>query len=157
MQADQEQATEARRLGPLFNPHPDAPRLQAGMAKVLAFTLGPDWRTLRQIERATGVPQASASAHLRHLTRAEWGGYIKQRRKVPGQPGLHEYRLMVSAMVDTEDRLRRRHPAVEELRAMVSSLKHIRDAIKAGNDKQAVDILDAAVARAVKVKGVRCD
>lgn len=146
----QTEEQEGRKLGPLFSPHPDAPRLQAGMAKVLAFALGNEWRTLRQIEEATGVPQASASAHLRHLTRAEWGGYIKQRRKVPGKPGLHEYRLMPSAMPDLEDRLRKRPKAVTELRAMRVAVRQALADLQAGQVQMAVAGLQVALGEAPK-------
>ena len=57
---------------------------------VLAFTLGTGWHTLAAIHKATGAPEASASARLRDARR---DGYAVERRRVPGGNGLHAYRV----------------------------------------------------------------
>ncbi len=65
--------------------------------------LGTAWKSLREIEKETGVPQASASAHLRHLTRPEWGGYLKERRRSEDGAGLFVYRLRPPDSVRSAD------------------------------------------------------
>lgn len=53
------------------------------------------WRTLSDIERITGHPQASISAQLRHLRKPRFGGFTVERRYV--SHGLYEYRLLKAA------------------------------------------------------------
>lgn len=54
------------------------------------------FRTLSEIARETGDPEASISAQLRHLKKPRFGSYIieKQRRGDRNQ-GLFEYRLLM--------------------------------------------------------------
>ena len=50
------------------------------------------WRTLFEIARLTGDPEASISARLRDLRKDRFGGYELQGRRL-GSKGLWEYRL----------------------------------------------------------------
>jgi hypothetical protein len=50
-----------------------------------------NWRTLAEIETATGFPQASISARLRDLRKPKFGPYIVERQR--RRPGTWEYRV----------------------------------------------------------------
>jgi hypothetical protein len=49
-------------------------------------------RTLRQISNATGDPEASVSAQLRHLKKERFGGFIVEKEHVGN--GLYRYWMM---------------------------------------------------------------
>jgi hypothetical protein len=50
------------------------------------------WRSLAEIERATGDPQASISAQIRHLRKDRFGGHrVEKRRR--GESGTWEYQV----------------------------------------------------------------
>ena len=49
-------------------------------------------RTLRQIANATGDPEASISAQLRHLKKERFGAYRVEKENKGG--GLYEYKLL---------------------------------------------------------------
>lgn len=71
--------------GPAYSKEIDQPRLSNQMARIKHYMLGVGWRTLREIEEATGYPQASISAQCRHLRKAKFGGYeVKKRRRTAG-------------------------------------------------------------------------
>jgi len=75
----------------------DQKRLTGQIARVFEFMGDKKWRTLGEIEKATGDPQPSISAQLRHLRKDKWGSHEveKQRRGDPHQ-GLFEYRLIIN-------------------------------------------------------------
>lgn len=50
------------------------------------------WHTLSEIAERAGCPQASASARLRDLRKAEFGGYCIERQYA--QQGLWRYRIV---------------------------------------------------------------
>ena len=52
-------------------------------------------RTLAQIARATGDPEASVSAQLRHLKKDRFGAFIVEKEHKGN--GLYEYRLLPPA------------------------------------------------------------
>jgi hypothetical protein len=55
------------------------------------------WRTLAEIEAATGDPQASISAQLRHLRKRRFGSSVVERRpRGDRSAGLYEYALIIS-------------------------------------------------------------
>lgn len=54
-----------------------------------------EWRSLAEIEGATGFPQASISAQLRNLRKAPFGGNIIERRRRRVGKGTWEYRMLV--------------------------------------------------------------
>ena len=69
----------------------------AQLSKVLALMLDGNWRTLEQIERATGASQASASARLRDFRKAKFGGHTVNRRRAAGAwAGRYEYQLVLN-------------------------------------------------------------
>ena len=49
-------------------------------------------RTFRQISNATGDPEASVSAQLRHLKKERFGGFIVEKEHVGN--GLYRYWMM---------------------------------------------------------------
>lgn len=83
--------------GPDYVPARDDVRLTGQIQAIFALMRDGAWRTLNEIERATGAPAASASAQLRHLRKARFGGHQvdKRHRGEPGH-GLYEYRVLVN-------------------------------------------------------------
>lgn len=85
------------------NPDPPAPdhlpiedraRLGAQARRVIALMVDAQWRTLSEISSSTGDPEASISARLRDLRRADHGGYtVESQVRDPAHPGLIEYRV----------------------------------------------------------------
>src|SRR5260370_1016768 len=85
-------------FGQTYEQKHDGPRIAAQMEKDKAVMLTASdtghWLTLREIENLTSYPQASISAQLRHLRKAEFGSYIVEKRRV-GDPsvGVWEYQV----------------------------------------------------------------
>ena len=77
--------------GDTYDHERDGQRLHGLNRRVYALMADGQWRTLREVSRATGGTEASVSARLRDLRKAKFGGYRVERRRVGG--GLHEYRL----------------------------------------------------------------
>lgn len=50
------------------------------------------WHTLDDVAKRSGAPAASASAQIRNLRKARFGGHVLDRRHVGN--GLYEYRLV---------------------------------------------------------------
>lgn len=75
----------------------DQERLTNQHKVILGFMRDGLWRTLREIEHATGYPHASISAQLRNLRKASFGGHtINRRRTGDERRGLFEYQLIVN-------------------------------------------------------------
>jgi len=72
----------------------DQVRLSGQLKKIYDLMKDRKFRTLPEIEAATGIGQASASAQLRNLRKERFGSFTvnKQRRGEPGA-GLFEYQL----------------------------------------------------------------
>ena len=81
--------------GPDYIPERDNARLTGQILRVFNLMRDGKWRTLREIAEATGDPEASVSAQLRHLRKERFGSHIveKQYRGDP-ESGLHEYRIV---------------------------------------------------------------
>ena len=81
--------------GPDVVPELDNIRLTKALARVFQFMRSGEWHTLAEITEATGSPQASASAHLRHLTEKDCG-YNQKNKRRRGNPGsgLWEYQII---------------------------------------------------------------
>lgn len=76
----------------------DMPRLNEQGFKVYRFMRDLRPHTLKEIEAATGAPQASASARLREIRRyleKDGKGTVK-RTRVDGGNGLHTYTLRLN-------------------------------------------------------------
>lgn len=80
--------------GPAYAPRFDRERLTTQLARIRDLMLDGAWRTLREIEAATGYPAASVSAQLRHLRKARFGAYrVTKRRRGAATAGLFEYHV----------------------------------------------------------------
>lgn len=77
--------------GRTFSAPRDGERLAKHLDKVKAFMLDGEWRTLAEIASQVGCSEASASARLRDLRKARFGGYVVEREYVAN--GLWQYRV----------------------------------------------------------------
>ena len=68
----------------------DCERLEGQTLRIYRLMIDGNWRTLEEIQRATGDPQASVSAQLRHLRKIRFGGNIVDKQRRGSQ---WEYRL----------------------------------------------------------------
>jgi hypothetical protein len=80
--------------GPSYNAARDNARLGAQFIRIFNLMADGQWRTLREISEATGDPEASASAQLRHARKSRFGGHTVERQHVGN--GLYRYQLTVS-------------------------------------------------------------
>ena len=83
--------------GDTYEPALDHGRLSRQIDRVLAALhkagkTGDGWRTLSDLSRDLGIPEASVSARIRDLRKTKFGGYEVERRRSKG--GLHHYRLL---------------------------------------------------------------
>lgn len=61
--------------------------MQAGVSDmqcVRKVATGQTWLTLRGISQITNIPEASVSAHLRHLRKEQYGGYTVEKHRNKG-------------------------------------------------------------------------
>ena len=72
----------------------DDPRLKSQLQRVFEFMRDGKWHTLGEAAAATGDPEASVSAQLRHLRKPRFGGHTVERRYV--RDGLYEYKLVIN-------------------------------------------------------------
>lgn len=81
--------------GATYDEKKDGPRLSRQLDRVKALMLDGQWRTLRHIVDSIEGPasEAGVSARLRDLRKRRFGACLVERRRLPGSPGLHEYRL----------------------------------------------------------------
>ena len=80
--------------GTVYDPAQDDARLTRQLGRVWSCMASGHWRTLAEIEAATGDPAASISAQLRHLRKPRFGGYTVERRARGDRAhGLFEYRV----------------------------------------------------------------
>lgn len=72
----------------------DHDRLGAQALRVWSIVRDGRWRTLAEIEAASGDPQASISARLRDFRKPQFGEHvIERRRRGDAERGLFEYRV----------------------------------------------------------------
>jgi hypothetical protein len=91
------QPRPARRFnGPAYDPVRDNERLGNQFDAIFALMKDGVYRTLPAIEEATGYPQASISAQLRHARKKRFGSHTVNRRHIKN--GLFEYQLVVNAV-----------------------------------------------------------
>jgi len=70
----------------------DDPRLRGQQLRIWELMRDQAWRTLSQIAAATGDPEASISAQLRHLRKERFGSFVVQKEHLGH--GLFQYRLL---------------------------------------------------------------
>lgn len=76
-----------------YDPALDKARLTGQLRRLYDVIRDGTWRTLRELEDATGIGQASVSAQLRNLRKAPHDMTIEKRRRGNARSGLWEYRL----------------------------------------------------------------
>ncbi len=87
-----DQLADSRRFdGADFQQDRDGARLSAQLERIRDLMLDGAWRTLEAIAAATGAPQPSVSAQLRHLRKERFGAFVVEKRHVGA--GLYEYRV----------------------------------------------------------------
>jgi len=80
-----------------YEPELDDQRLQGQIKRIYELMKDGKFRTLSEIERETGDPQASISAQLRHLRKKRFGGFmINRQRRGDRKQGLFEYQLVTN-------------------------------------------------------------
>lgn len=91
---------EAQPDGDTYTPELDRVRLGAQAQRVLDIMADGHWRTLGEISRATGDPEASCSARLRDLRKPLTGGHhVERRHRGRPEDGLYEYQLHLAGQV----------------------------------------------------------
>lgn len=82
----------ARFNGPEYVPERDDARLTGQIERIFKLMRDGAWRTIQEIAAATGDPENSCSAQLRHLRKPRFGAHTVERRSRCG--ALFEYRLV---------------------------------------------------------------
>lgn len=85
--------TTARFAGADYDHERDHARLGAQLQRIFDVMKDGEWRTLDDIEAATGDPQASISAQLRFLRRPRFGAHTVEKEYV--ENGLYRYRVIL--------------------------------------------------------------
>lgn len=81
--------------GPAYSPGDDDARLTEQHVRIRSLMLDGQWRSIRDIAAATGDPEASISAQLRHLRKLRFGAYIVEREPSGDRSrGLFRYRVL---------------------------------------------------------------
>jgi hypothetical protein len=84
--------------GATYDPAADDARLSGQLCRIWDVIADGGWHTLGEIAAATGDPEASISAQLRHLRKPRFGHHtIERRTRGLREHGLYEYRLIVQA------------------------------------------------------------
>lgn len=83
--------------GAVYESKFDLERLTGQLQRVFNLMRDGKWRTLEEISKATGDPQASVSAQLRHLRKPRFGAHeVNKRARGERSRGLFEYQLVVN-------------------------------------------------------------
>lgn len=91
-------------FGPDYSVPRDGPRIELQQERIREYMRLAGWRTLEEIEVATGDPQSSISAQLRHLRKPKFGGWIVDKRI--RSEGTWEYRLTAPVIVEASGQAR---------------------------------------------------
>jgi hypothetical protein len=87
-------ATKVRFDGSDYSPKHDDIRLSGQILRIFTCMSDHHWRTLSEISTATGDPEASVSAQLRHLRKRKFGEHhVNKRNRGGREHGLFEYQL----------------------------------------------------------------
>ena len=79
--------------GPAFDEQLDGVRIRGQLKELIDLMLDGCWRTLGEITQETGIPEASASAQLRHAKKPRFGSYTLDKRRRHHGGTVWEYRL----------------------------------------------------------------
>jgi hypothetical protein len=83
--------------GPDYVPARDHSRLSNQFNTIMKLMADGGWRTLREIHEATGHPESSISAQLRHARKPRFGSYLVEKQLRGDSAGLYEYRVISNA------------------------------------------------------------
>lgn len=83
--------------GITYSPAADSQRLTRQLDIVRDTLLDHQWHTLADLAVRSGGSETSASARIRDLRKARFGGYLVERQRV--RSGLWEYRIPVASGV----------------------------------------------------------
>ena len=75
-----------------YDPARDDDRLRGQQLRIWSLMCDGHWRSLGDIAAATGDPEASISAQLRHLRKPRFGSFIVLKRHQGD--GLYHYRVL---------------------------------------------------------------
>ena len=79
--------------GAVYDPMKDKKRLTKQIYLIRDIMIDGVFRTLNELHRITGAPEASISAQLRNLKKVRWGNYrLNKKRRL--EQGLWEYQLL---------------------------------------------------------------
>jgi hypothetical protein len=85
--------------GATYEPRHDDARLTGQLRRIWDVIADGAWHTLHEIAAATGDPEASVSAQLRHLRKPRFGQHTVERRtRGLREHGLYEYRLVTGGV-----------------------------------------------------------
>jgi hypothetical protein len=91
-------------FGPAFDERQDGRRIRTQLEQIRDHMLGRrEWASLHEIALATGYPEASVSAQLRHLRKPKFGGFDVRRRRRTWGKGTNEYRVLEPFSLAVED------------------------------------------------------
>ena len=78
-----------------YVPERDDERLRGQQLEIWELMRDGRWRTLGNISKTLGIPEASVSAQLRHLRKARFGSYTVDKEHQGN--GLYQYRVTRTA------------------------------------------------------------
>jgi len=88
-------------FGPDYDWLIDGPRVKRQMDVIKDVMLRRrSWATLREISIATGYPESSVSAQLRHLRKSRFGSYDVRKRRRSDDSGTWEYFVQEPLVLD---------------------------------------------------------
>ena len=80
--------------GETYEREHDQARLSTQLTRTIDAMIDGEWRTLDEVSRITGDPEASISARLRDLRKPKFGSYhVERRSRGDRDRGHYEYRV----------------------------------------------------------------
>ena len=79
--------------GPCYNPVIDGARLGKQFLAIWNAMMDGDWWSLSELREATGYPESSISAQMRHFRKERFGSHDVEKRRRGETSGTWEYRL----------------------------------------------------------------
>ena len=82
--------------GETYDPAIDGDRLAGQLGRVAVALRTGEWFTIAALRAIAGGTEAAVSARIRDLRKSKFGGHTVERRRVAGEAGLWEYRLVTN-------------------------------------------------------------
>ena len=141
-----------------YVPERDNKRLTGQIERVYALVSDGQWRTLAAIAHATGDPESSVSAQLRHLRKPRFGSFRVEKEFI--KSGLYRYRVLPPVPVGAVRAAREAPPKpVEQSRPKakitISIDVELADELKAAGDQLGRKVFPSA--SAIAEKGIRSE